>query len=415
MSKNNKKYYKNKTYNKQTHNNQFINVFRVKRTYNSISLSVFFLILSLIISTAVFTASCAPAAAANAPPALIKPVEAPADLVAVKREDIRPIKVAEGIVIPYTLGLSFPSPDAPIANVYVIHGQQVAKGELLAELDKTSWQERLDGAREEFDYNARVMAHDDLLADIWLETAEINLLDENASEEDKAYAAFNIQEYQKRDAIRRETQQLELARIKTRIGALEEQKDNYAIYAPFDGQIISIEQLKPGDYPSGRSPFLYLADLTKLTVRSLTEQTSFFAAAEYVVAVIGDDEWPVELVPYTLEEQLAFYYEGVTPPARFKFTDAADGTASAGAVPPTDKRVLLVSHEPGREGVLTIPINAAHIETASNEEGVASRLDYAYADVNGVRERRDIKCGRRSDIKIEIIEGLSEGELVYVD
>jgi hypothetical protein len=177
---------------------------------------------------------------------------------------------------------------------------------------------------------------------------------------------------------------------------------------------LSIEPLKPGDYPSGRQPFLYIADLNRLTVRSLTEQTSFFTAAESIVAVVGDDEWPVKLDPYTLEEQLAFYYEGITPPARFNFAEP-DGADAGRPAPPTDKRVLLIAYETGREGVFTIPINAVHNETASDDEGMTSRRDFAYVDLNGARERRDIKCGRRSEIKVEVLEGLSEGELVYVD
>jgi multidrug efflux pump subunit AcrA (membrane-fusion protein) len=357
--------------------------------------------------------SCAPSAASGAPPELIKPVEAPADIVPVKREDIRPVKVAEGIIIPYSLGLSFMASDSPISAVHVAHGQQVAEGDLLAELDKSVWSERLADSMEEIAHNIRVSEHEDLLADLWLEAAQI-AVDEAENEDEWAYAMFNIQEYYKRDEIRRETQELERARLQTRIDALEEQRDNYAIYAPFSGTILSIEPLKPGDYPPGRQPFLYLADLQRLTVRCLTEQTSFFSIAESIIAVVGDDEWPIELVPYTLEEQLAFYYEGITPPARFNF-GVPEGTPSGGAVPPTDKRGLIMAYEASREGAPTRPINAAHIETASDDEGMTSRQDFAYADVNGVRERRDIKCGRRSEIKIEVLEGLSEGELVYVD
>jgi hypothetical protein len=149
-------------------------------------------------------------------------------------------------------------------------------------------------------------------------------------------------------------------------------------------------------------------------VRCLTEQTSFFTAASFVVAVIGENEWLIEIIPYTLEEQLAFYYEGITPPARFRFADE-DNSYTDKPVPPTDKRVLVVSHEIGSEDVIIIPINAVNFEVASGDDGGTSRQEFAYVDVNGGRERRDIRCGRRSDIWAEIIDGLEEGEFVYVD
>ena len=371
-------------------------------------------LLSAVLLIIPFAASCSAAGIVSAPvPELMRPVEAAADLVAVKRGDIKPVKVAEGVVTPFSQGLSFLSSDAPISAIYVSHGQKVSEGDLLTELDESAWMGRLTGARDEMDRLDRVSGHEDALADI---NIELGLLDaaDTADENSKKLAELGVQEYMTRDRVRRETNDLERARIQARIDALEAQQDNYTIYAPFDGVVLSIEPLTVGDYPSGREPFMYLADLNRLTVRALTEQTSFFSSAESLEAVIGEGSWPIEIIPYTLEEQLAFYYEGITPPARFSFVIDGDSFTD-GQAPPTDKRVLIMSHEPGREDVIIIPINAAHIETTSSEEGVTSRLDYAYVDVGGVRERRDIKCGRKSDIWIEIIDGLAEGELVYVE
>ena len=372
------------------------------------------ILLALVLAILPFVVSCSPASLTQPQaPELLRPVEAPADLAQVIRGDIKPIKVAEGIVVPFSQGLGFLSSDAPISEIYVTHGQTVKKDELLAELDISVWRRRLDDAINELDHLTVVMNHENLIADIRIEYGQMDI-DEATDENGRIIAELNLQEFITRDNIRRETQDLDRARVQTRIRALEDQKDNYAIYAPFDGMILSIEALTIGDYPSGRTPFLYLADLNRLTVRALSEQTSFFAVAQSIAAVIGETEWPVEIIPYTLEEQLAFYYEGISPPARFRF-DVEGETFDGVQAPPTDKRVLLMAYEPGREDVIIIPINAAHIETANNEEGVTSRQDFAYVDVNGVRERRDIKCGRRSDIWIEVTEGLSEGDLVYVD
>jgi len=375
----------------------------------------FLLPIIVILSITLSLASCASAAIPLAAPApeLIRPVEAPADLAPVRRGDIKPVKVAEGLVVPYSRGLAFSSSDAPISAIYVAHGQSVSEGELLAELDKEPWLDRLANARGELDHLLYVAAHEDRISDIRLELARMDA-DEATGEDERYIAELNVGELMARDVIRRETAELDIARLRARIAALEAQKDDYTIYAPFDGVVLSIESLTIGDYPSGRTPFLFLADLNQLTIRALTEQTSFFTTAQELIAVIGDKEWPIEVVPYTIEEMLAFYYEGVNPPARFKFV-VEGGAFETGKAPPTEKRVLIMARDAGREDVIMIPVNAARIETAGDEEGGTSRQDYAYVDVNGVRVRRDIKCGGRSDIWIEVVEGLSEGELVYVD
>jgi len=356
--------------------------------------------------------SCGASVAAQPAPELLQPVVAPVDLVQVRRGDIRPQKVAEGIVVPYSKGLSFLAADAPISAIHVTHGQRVSEGELLAELDMSVWRSRLDGAQSELDHIVRVAEYENTIANIRLEQKQMDV-DAAQNGEDAYLTELGLREYKKRDDIRRETHALDVARLQARINALSAQEENYKMYAPFDGVILSIESLMIGNYPSGRAPFLYLADLNRLTVRSLTEQTSFFTSARSIAAIIGDTEWPIEIIPYTLEEQLAFYYEGITPPARFGFINEG-GSFEAGSAPPTDKRVLIMTREPSSEDVIIIPINAAHTETASDDEGVTSRQEFAYVDVNGVRERRDIRCGRRSDIWLEVIDGLAEGELVYV-
>ena len=368
-----------------------------------------------LIACLIFTAAaCSPGMAFQTMPVeLLQPVEAPADLVAVRRGDIKPVKVAEAIVVPYSQGLSFRAADAPIAAIYVTHGQKVAEGDLLAELDTTTWLNRLKDAREEMEHINRVSEYEDFTANVRIELAQIDLQEAPAGL-DRTIAELALQELLNNESSRRSSRELDKSRVQAYIDLLETQNDDYAIYAPFDGVILSIEPLTIGDYPSGRVPFIYVADLNRLTMRCLTEQTSFFSVAESIIAVIGEDEWVAEIIPYTLEEQLAFYYEGISPPARFAFSGIEGGHFDEHA-PPTDKRVLLMANEIGKEDVIIIPLNAAHIETASNDEGVASRQDFAYVDINGVRERRDIRCGRRSDIWIEVIEGLSEGELVYVD
>ena len=59
----------------------------------------------------------------------------------------------------------------------------------------------------------------------------------------------------------------------------------------------------------------------------------------------------------------------------------------------------------GTENVLTIPVNALY----RDQKGY-----YVYKIIDGERVRCDIKEGLVSEVKAEILEGLEEGDVVYV-
>ena len=58
-----------------------------------------------------------------------------------------------------------------------------------------------------------------------------------------------------------------------------------------------------------------------------------------------------------------------------------------------------------KEGVLTIPINALYRDGSGQ---------YVYKQTDGARVRCNVKAGMTTDTKAEIVEGLEEGDMVYV-
>ena len=89
---------------------------------------------------------------------------------------------------------------------------------------------------------------------------------------------------------------------------------------------------------------------------------------------------------------------GVEPKAKFAF-EAPDDMLRSGQY----AAVIVVKAQ--RENVLTIPINALY------EDGLDS---YVYRQEEGQRIRCDVATGVISATSVEIVEGLKEGDLVYV-
>jgi multidrug efflux pump subunit AcrA (membrane-fusion protein) len=110
------------------------------------------------------------------------------------------------------------------------------------------------------------------------------------------------------------------------------------------------------------------------------------------------------MLQYTHEELMAFYFASITPPIRFRPLDTSVQLTA-------DKRALIEVKGEEIENTLIVLPNAVHQEIS---DGTGYQF-YVYSDNNGARERTNIKCGLRSDVAVEVLEGLEEGDMVYVD
>ena len=84
--------------------------------------------------------------------------------------------------------------------------------------------------------------------------------------------------------------------------------------------------------------------------------------------------------------------------SRFRITDIDDAVQAGDTV--------TISIETGTsEDALRIPANALYTDEGGN---------YGYIVEEGRRTRRNIQVGTKTEIMIEVTEGLEEGETVYV-
>jgi multidrug efflux pump subunit AcrA (membrane-fusion protein) len=193
---------------------------------------------------------------------------------------------------------------------------------------------------------------------------------------------------------------LGISQVQAQIGELERQIADARLIAPFDGQILSIG-IDPGDYASAFSTVMVLADSTEL------EMTAELGAEELSDMALGQ-EARITLrnrPDATLNgevRQLPYPYGGGT-------TDAGDDDPAAHIAIEGDVElapgelatVSIVLEE--KENVLWLP--PAAIRTFQGRDFVVVQLDEG-------QKRVDVLLGIESEERVEIVQGLEEGQII---
>ena len=115
--------------------------------------------------------------------------------------------------------------------------------------------------------------------------------------------------------------------------------------------------------------------------------------------MIGAKRYTLTSIPMDTTEYLSKVLAGETMYSQFNI-DTPDDNITPGLY-----AALCLENEKISDALL-IPANALY----SDETGGR----YVYVIQNGERIRRNVKIGRRTDWLAQILEGLEEGEMVYV-
>ena len=125
---------------------------------------------------------------------------------------------------------------------------------------------------------------------------------------------------------------------------------------------------------------------------------SIIKGSDRIVAKIGETEYTLQYLPMENEEYVTRVLQGDKIKTRF-LIEADRETFISGQF----AAVMIISGY--QNDVLTIPVNALYQETGS---------PYVYKMSEGKRIRCDVTVGNISSTKAEILEGLEEGDFVYV-
>ena len=208
---------------------------------------------------------------------------------------------------------------------------------------------------------------------------------------------------QKQTLLRQDKEQreLELAGTRKELAEINESLDVAVLRAPFAGRIIYGDSIEQGSWVQADDPIVFLADDSKLSIKCEYIPESVIQNTDRVYARIGAKEYELEYVPISVEEYISLAAKGADITTEFKiiaseeeWTEIEAGQYAA---------VCLWSNYVS--DALLVPSGAVERDAAGQ---------YVYVDENGSTVKRTVKTGVTTDGLAQIVEGLEEGDVVYV-
>lgn len=293
--------------------------------------------------------------------------------------------------------ISFPVSGRVVSAVYVADGEEVQKGQLLAELAEAGVKEEIRTleytiARNQILLEQSKEDEEDELYGRWLQfqyQSKLTETDVAAWEADKESIAQKY-EYLREDY----NDTISIARIK--LQELEEEIEQSRIYAGMSGTVSYVQTDLEGSTTVKEEVVIRIIDGTECVFESdSTEYADCFDADTKAEFLIVTETGAVRcyLTPFDMEHWGEKMYFAVADEDMELNAEAG----SAGTLKVITAR---------KEQVLNIPLRAVH---------VADGQSYVYVvGENNMREVKWIETGMSGDSTVEILSGLEEGEKVIL-
>ena len=332
-------------------------------------------------------------------PILLEPVGVEIDTAIAEYGNIYTMTVYEGEVLPYVEEVSF-EVDGKLKEFKVSVGDTVEAGQLLAKLDDAALQEKIQMLEEEIKDIQIMGSFSDRkkAADIEIAVERLEMLESRrGSDEDKKAQQLEIELLNLELQETVELRDLELGRLNKQLQELKGEAAGMSLKAPISGNVVYIDEINVGDSVKGLETVMCIADESRLSITSEYIAPAFFKNAYKVSAQILDKEYDITYVPYEDAEYVKVLLSGGTLSSMFSVEE--------GAVLESGQYAVVKVWSYLEENVLTIPVNALYKDQKGR---------YVYKIEDGERVRCDVKVGVVSETKAEILEGLQEGDVVYV-
>ncbi len=359
------------------------------------------ILLTLLLAAAVLTGCTGQQQAAA--PELMEPVGVQSDMAAAYIGEIYDIDQYDASVKPYVQELYF-EVDGKVQTVNAYPGVMVQEGDILVELDQTSLEEQAESLKNELEYVLKDNAYSDALAELDIEILQVELrqlMAEGASEKE---IALKQNEIEQKKAALRQAQALrepDIAKTQENLEEISESLNKNILRAPFSGRIVYGDVLRKGSWVSAYDPIGYISDDSQLSIISEYITESKLLAADRIYAHIGSRQYEIEMVPIDQSEYISMLLSGVTITTEFRIIGPEEYLDEVEA----GQYAAICIYTNYVEDALLVPSGAV-LRDASGR--------YVYVDEDGTRVRRAVKTGKTTDALVQILEGLEEGEVVYV-
>lgn len=336
-----------------------------------------------ILLISVLTLSVTGCAKETVRPELLESVSTNVDIAIATVRDLSDVRYYNAEVLPVANELSFDR-DGYIYGIYVSAGDYVEEGEVLATLVGK-------------DYDMIIALE-----------SEIESLEE-ANEENFAYleAELELERLSGSDTElmelklkhEKELAELKLKEKKERLETMRSNDIGYAyITAPYDGIAMAVTGASRGAYLEAGTPICALEGQgTPYISSEFINEKDISALSDYY-CLFGDRRVEVEYVPYTKEQLKKLSANSVDLKAIFNITSDASAIT-------VGQYCAIVTEGNRVENVLTVPVNAVYNDATGR---------YVYKVEGNVKIRQDVVIGVKGSTYVEIVDGLKEGDSVYV-
>ena len=198
-------------------------------------------------------------------------------------------------------------------------------------------------------------------------------------------------------ALDRRTQQKEL-------NALNASLEDNVLCAPFAGRIVYGDILKPGSWVQAEDPVVFLADDSKLSIECDYIPVEAIEAADRVYAHIGEKEYELRYIPIDPDELMSLTISGAEITSTFEIIASEEELRALEA----GQYAAIFLWSDYEADALVVPSGAVMYDSVE-------RRNYVYVDENGTREKRTVEIGIGTTSRVQILEGLEEGDVVYVE
>ena len=264
-----------------------------------------------------------------------------------------------------------------IDKIYVSEGDQVQKGQLLAELQYDNLKEEITAA----EYECKL-----------LKMKQKHILENQSLEQQQKGSDFAAEDYEKQ----MQTVEDEIYLAELQLKKLKEDLRQRQIYAGMDGTVIQAKTVKDGTRSASGENVLTIADIDTNVFVVEGEDTQYFTPGMHMMVTCGRTTYEVDVVA---GEELGLT-DWQQESAAYLRLSQPDPTLEDGK----NGKVEVILEE--RRDVLYVPESA--VKTADGKELVYT------LDENGLRVMQNVETGLKTEDYVEIISGLEEGDAVIL-
>lgn len=337
-------------------------------------------------------------------PELLEPVSVKTDSELVVRGDVSQMDIYDAEVAPYVEELEYPI-EGTVLEVCVTLGQWVEAGDVLMRLDQRREEEQLEDMEESIAYTRKMNEYENRKKELDIQSAKIRLeqlMSQNAGRDAIELGRLAVREAETALRQQQELQELGLEQVLLQKQALQGRMGQDELIAPISGYVLFKDGMKTGSYVKDFETVMVIADPTRLCVQCDYVATSSYRGEYTRLTVLIDGyEFPVTQAEVSQDDYLGHVLLGKELKSRFEFEEGADLSGVR------EGMYAAVCYEYNRSpDTLFIPAQAL----LSDAEG-----QYVYVlDEDNQQHRRAVRIGQTNTRQVEILEGLEEGERVYV-